>query len=201
MSCSVIIPALCHLHHTMEVSEDDSTYMVKFKTTFTRDLSQRAATRNHEWLKIATVLDPRFKDLKCLARGEREKVWASLEALQQQGKDSTKKEPAKKKSRLLSPQSSDSDSDEEALCHRALSLYRAEATISEADCPLQWWSRPGETHPQLSVLACKYLISPATSVPCERLFSLAGHIVTKKRAALNSDNVNRLVCLSNWLKE
>lgn len=75
----------------MEVSEDDTTYMVNFKTTFTKDLSQRAATLNHKWLKMATVLDPRFKDLKCLARGEREEVWTSLEALlQQQGKDATK---------------------------------------------------------------------------------------------------------------
>lgn len=93
------------------------------------------------------------------------------------------------------------DSEEEDLCNRALSLYRAEATIHETDCPLQWWSQRAGNHPQLSVLASKYLISPATSVPCERLFSLAGHIITKKRAALNSENVNRLVCLSNWLKE
>lgn len=77
---------------------------------------------------------------------------------------------------------------------------RAEPTISETRCPLQWWSSRAEAHPQLSVLARKCLTSPATSVPCERLFSLAGNIVTKKRAALTSDNVYRLVCLSNWLK-
>lgn len=114
--------------------------------------------------------------------GEREDVWNSLEALlRQQSKEATKQEPAKKKSCLLSSLSSDPDSDDEDLCNRALSLYRAEATINEMDCPLQWWSRRARTHPQLSVLASKYLISPATSVPCERLFSLAGHIVTKKR--------------------
>ncbi|XP_070761682.1 E3 SUMO-protein ligase ZBED1-like [Enoplosus armatus] len=202
VSCSVVLPALCHLCHTMEVSDDDSAYMVKFKTAFKKDLSQRKATLNHEWLKMATVLDPRFKDLKCLARGERAEVWTSLEALlQEQRQGTTTQEPAKKKSLFLSPLSSESDSDEEALCNRALSLYRAESTISETDCPLQWWSSRAGTHPQLSVLAHKYLTSPASSVPCERLFSLAGHIVTKKRAALSSENVNRLVCLSNWLKQ
>lgn len=92
----------------MEASEDDSAYMVKFKAAFTRDLSERAATLNHEWLKMATVLDPRFKDLKCLAKGEREAVWNNLEVLLlQQGEEATKQEPAKKKSRLLSSLSYD----------------------------------------------------------------------------------------------
>ena len=39
----------------------------------------------------------------------------------------------------------------------------------------------------------KYLTTPATSVPCERLFSLAGHIVQKKRVSLSSRHVNQLV--------
>ena len=155
VSCSVVLPALCHLHHTMEVSDEDTAYMVKFKTAFGKDLSQRIATLNHEWLKMATVLDPRFKDLKCLGR--------------------VKRKEAKKSCLVFSSLSSDSDSDDEVRCTRAVSLYRAEPTINETDCPLQWWSSRAGTHPQLSVLARKYLTSPATSVPCERLFSLAGH--------------------------
>ncbi|XP_051909222.1 E3 SUMO-protein ligase ZBED1-like [Hippocampus zosterae] len=200
--CSVVLPALCHLRHTMEVSGSDSNDAVKFKTVFKKEFTQCAATLNHEWLKVATVLDPRFKDLKCLAREEREEVWSRLEALlQEQCKRTIMKEPAKKKRLLLCSFDSDSDSDEEERWRRALNLYRVESTISETDCPFQWWSSRVGTHSQLSVLARKYLSSPATSVPCERLFSLAGHIVTKKRAALSSENVNRLVCLSNWLKE
>lgn len=70
VSCSVVLPAFCHLHHNMEVSD---------RTTFTKHLSQRLATLNHHWLKIAAVLDPRFKDLKGLSRGAREEVWTSLE--------------------------------------------------------------------------------------------------------------------------
>ncbi len=203
VSCSAVLPALRHLDRTMEVSDEDPAYMVKFKTAFSKYLSQRQATLNHEWLKLATVFDPRFKDLKCLPKGEREGVWTSLEALlQTESKSATPEpteEPAKKKRLLLC--ASDSDSDDDVGPNRALSLYRAEPTISETDCPLQWWSTLAGAHPQLSVLASKYLASPATSVPCERLFSLAGNIVEKKRAALSSENVNILVCLSNWLKE
>ncbi|XP_077408651.1 E3 SUMO-protein ligase ZBED1-like [Vanacampus margaritifer] len=199
--CSVVLPALCHLQHAMEVSDDDPDCIAKFKTAFAKDLSRRAATLNHEWLKMAAVLDPRFKDLKCLKRGEREEVWTRLEVLLQEQFDGTAAPEPRKKKRLLSSFDSESDSDEEAQWIGALKLYRSEISISETDCPLHWWAGRAATHPELSVLARKYLSSPATSVPCERLFSLAGHVVTKKRAVLSAANVNRLVCLSNWLKD
>lgn len=206
VSCSVVLPALRHLTHTMEVSDDDPAYVVRFKAAFTKELSQRQDTLNNEWLRMATALDPRFKDLKCLPRGEREGVWTSVEALlrKEPNRDTPEptEEPAKKRSLLLFNSDSESEDEEGAIRpNMALSRYRAEPRISETDCPLQWWSTHAGAHPHLSALARKYLGSPATSVPCERLFSLAGNIVQKKRAALSSENVNRLVCLSNWLKE
>lgn len=100
VSCSVVLFALRHLDRTMEVSDEDPAYMVRFKTAFSKDLSQRQAALNHEWLKLATVLDPRFKDLKCLPKGERVGVLTSLEALlQTESKSATPQpteEPAKK---------------------------------------------------------------------------------------------------------
>ncbi|XP_030613050.1 zinc finger BED domain-containing protein 4-like [Archocentrus centrarchus] len=204
ISCSAVLPVLRFLDHTMKVSDEDSTYIVKFKTAFIKDLSERKAALNYDWLKMATVLDPRFKDLKCLPREEREGVWKKLEELLQDGSIKATSEPTdeppKKKGLLCFSSDSDSDSDDVGSNH-ALSLYKAEQTISETDCPLQWWSVHAGAHPQLSALARKHLSSPATSVPCERVFSLAGNIIQKKRAALSAENVNRLVCLSNWLKE
>ncbi|CAB1457228.1 unnamed protein product [Pleuronectes platessa] len=37
-------------------------------------------------------------------------------------------------------------------------------------------------------------------VECAKPDSLAGHIVQKKRSALLSENLNKLVCLTNWIK-
>ena len=61
--------------------------------------------------------------------------------------------------------------------------------------PLTWWRERAPTYPIISHLAKKYLAIPASSVPSERIFSLAGNIVTKKRANLKPENVDRLIFL------
>ena len=61
---------------------------------------------------------------------------------------------------------------------------------------LKWW---GEHHieiPNLARLARKILCSCATSVASERLFSLSGHIVNKKRTALKPELVDMLATLA-----
>lgn len=206
VSCSVVLPALCHLRHVMEVSDEDPAYVVRFKTAFKEDLASRQEKTNNAWLKLATALDPRFKDLKSLPKSEREEVWTTLggmllEQSPRRSPQTSEDGPPKKKMSLLLQMGSDSDSDEEVQPGRDIYRYRAEPSISMEDCPLQWWSAHSGAHDKLALLARKYLATPASTVPCERLFSVAGHIVQKKRSALLSENVNQLVCLSNWLKE
>ena len=206
VSCSVVLPGLCHLLRTMEVSDVDPAYIVRFKAAFTEDLTKRKANTNLSWLKVATALDPRFKDLRCLPRAEREEVWHKIsemlkdrEPASQPSGEEMEDEPPKKKMTLLL-MGSESESDDEALSTDK-TLDRAEPSVSTETCPLQWWSAHTGAHGKLAHIAQKYLATPASTVPCERLFSLAGHIVQKKRSALTSENVNKLVCLSNWLKE
>lgn len=64
------------------------------------------------------------------------------------------------------------------------------------DNPLLWWKAHSSELPLLSVAAGRVLCCCATSVASERLFSLAGHVVSKKRAALKPDKVNMLVTLA-----
>nr|XP_054591422.1 E3 SUMO-protein ligase ZBED1-like [Nothobranchius furzeri] len=52
ISCSVVLPALCHLQHAMKISDDDPAYSVRFKAAFTKDLNQRWENINLEWLKV-----------------------------------------------------------------------------------------------------------------------------------------------------
>ena len=66
--------------------------------------------------------------------------------------------------------------------------------------PLQWWKSYQGRYPLLSQLAKHYLSIPATSVPCKRVFSRAGHVVNAKRSCLLPSNVNMLVFLAENLK-
>lgn len=67
--------------------------------------------------------------------------------------------------------------------------------ISDIDV-LDWWSNHGREFPNLQILAKKYLTACATSVASERLFSLAGHVVSKRRSSLKPQMVNMLVSLA-----
>lgn len=40
---------------------------------------------------------------------------------------------------------------------------------------------------------------PATSVPSEQVFSIAGQILTKRRSAMTETMMNTLMCTKNWL--
>ena len=58
---------------------------------------------------------------------------------------------------------------------------------------LQWWKDNGSNYPSLYLAVKSTLSIPATSVPAERIFSLAGFIVNKRRAQLKADKVNKLI--------
>ncbi|XP_040208642.1 E3 SUMO-protein ligase ZBED1-like isoform X2 [Rana temporaria] len=207
VSCSVVLPALCHLSRVMEVTEDDPAYTIKFKGTFAADMEGRKEKTNITWLRVATALDPRFKDLKCLSKPDRAEVWGTIRALLQemvrerpaQPDNKVTPEPPTKKPTLMLTNESSSDEEEDSI-DQCLRRYKSEPLTGMDDCPQEWWSTHEGAHSEMARLARKYLATPATSVPSERLFSLSGHVVQKKRASLLSENVNRLVCLSNWLK-
>ena len=46
--------------------------------------------------------------------------------------------------------------------------------------PLKWWENNKTSYPRLYLTAIALLPTPATSVPAECVFSLAGNIVRKK---------------------
>jgi len=81
-----------------------------------------------------------------------------------------------------------------------LARYQDEDPIPETDNPLTWLKVNSHRFPVLASFVKTLLCVPATSVPCERLFSSSGYIVNRTRAALLPKNVTSLVCLYDWLK-
>lgn len=61
--------------------------------------------------------------------------------------------------------------------------------------PLLWWKENGLFFPTLAKMVKKILCVPATSTPSERVFSAAGHLISKKRAMLKPENVDMMLFL------
>lgn len=89
------------------------------------------------------------------------------------------------------------DEQSDSKLHKEVAWYASLPPVKDKSAdPLAWWKGNQSTFPHLSQLARKYLCIPATSVPSERLFSVAGNIVTDKRGRLKPSNVNMLCFLS-----
>uniref|UniRef100_A0A1X7VLU2 HAT C-terminal dimerisation domain-containing protein n=1 Tax=Amphimedon queenslandica TaxID=400682 RepID=A0A1X7VLU2_AMPQE len=60
-----------------------------------------------------------------------------------------------------------------------LEYFSKEPVLDHNSDPLEWWRKNEERFPTLSKLARKLFCVVATSVPSERVFSVAGNIITK----------------------
>lgn len=74
--------------------------------------------------------------------------------------------------------------------------YLSETHISRSEDPLQYWKSHQNLYPNLYFLAQKFLCTPASSVPCERVFSKAGEVVSKKRNRLSPKTVEEILFLN-----
>lgn len=69
------------------------------------------------------------------------------------------------------------------------------------NCPLQWWKNHRHVYPNLTKLFISKCNIVATSVPCERMFSKTGNIITERRTRLTTENVEKLMFLNVNLSE
>ncbi|KAJ8721011.1 hypothetical protein PYW08_006476 [Mythimna loreyi] len=78
-----------------------------------------------------------------------------------------------------------------------LSLYIAAPLIGLKEDALESWRNYEAAYPQLTRLACKHLLVPASSAPAERLFSKASAILTKSRSRILSKRLPKLLFLNS----
>ena len=223
VTCSAVLPLEAFLRRLLRVNDDDPGYIARFKNATLNDFAHRIEGIDAmPTLQMAMALDPRYKKLTCLRREKREAVLTVLSTAftdfydrkQRAGHptgpgaistdETIASVPKKQKlTLLLSESESQSSADESDTVHGAqaeLTRYQEEAPIPETENPLMWWKLNKHRFPVLSSFAQTILCVPATSVPCERLFSSSGYIVNKMRSCLLPENVNALVCLRDWLQ-
>uniref|UniRef100_A0AAR5PAX1 BED-type domain-containing protein n=1 Tax=Dendroctonus ponderosae TaxID=77166 RepID=A0AAR5PAX1_DENPD len=62
--------------------------------------------------------------------------------------------------------------------------------------PFVWWNQRKHIYPKLYQIMKTRLCIMATSVPCERIFSQAGQILSERREVFKTDEISRLVFLN-----
>lgn len=80
-----------------------------------------------------------------------------------------------------------------------LNIYLEEKVELPQVDPIEWWRTYESRFPNLSRMARDYLAIPATSVPSERCFSIAGSVLTKRRSSMTEGMANSIMCCKYWL--
>nr|XP_033782003.1 zinc finger BED domain-containing protein 4-like [Geotrypetes seraphini] len=84
-------------------------------------------------------------------------------------------------------------------CSTELAFYKREEPLETGSDVFTYWHERQEILPLLNRLAQKFLCSPATSVPSERIFSTAGQIIAARWSCLEPAKADKLIFLNkNW---
>ncbi|TWW53090.1 hypothetical protein D4764_0012630 [Takifugu flavidus] len=101
---------------------------------------------------------------------------------------------------LLLPKLLDRDAEEARASRNAtadaiveVQRYLSAPPLERSQDPLVYWTTNKARYPNLYHLANQYLATPASSVACERVFSKAGEMVSKKRNRLKPSTVEKLL--------
>jgi len=213
-SVSVVEPVLAFLLQKLQATNGRQKHVAKVVAA---DLKKAIQTRladcdDTDLCRIASFLDPRFKDLAFLPESDQQLVIEEVAhmALEYtpsgnegtaETQESTQTSVAKKRKlsefeAFLAAKQPNRLSKETAVAEE-IAHYRRVVRMPLNTNAYSWWAENKKQFPTLSQLARKLLALPATSVPSERAFSKAGHIVRRRRARLSPSNVDKLVFLSH----
>jgi hypothetical protein len=76
--------------------------------------------------------------------------------------------------------------------------WMKEPTVGRNVDILKYWQSKQYQYPLIASIAKDHLAIPATSAESERVFSVGGDIITKKRNRLSPSTLRYLLCLRNW---
>ncbi|XP_041920524.1 E3 SUMO-protein ligase ZBED1-like [Alosa sapidissima] len=211
VSGSKIIPLVRMLRHAItskhrEVKGEMAKQLCNNLTRLmTERLSHYETASQHS---LASLLDPRFKAMGFCNSGNSQNAVRRLTAeCSSLLRDSTPPDPAAQEPAessgtglwdLLDQHVSETRRVKSATANANVEVQRflSELNIPRSEDPLQFWAQHKHVYPHLYVLARNILCTPASSVPCERVFSKAGEVVSKKRNRLSPGTVEQILFLN-----
>lgn len=151
--------------------------------------------------KLASFLDPKMKKFTNLLNiEEREIVYGEIKNIMKQYKvtvpeiihtdpnSSIKREKILLQDFFDEPSEENIDSaDSEFIKYIQYSNFKIDQNI------LEFWKDKKEVFPRLFEMAKFYLAIPATSTPSERIFSMSGHTLQKRRSQLSGNSIKKLL--------
>ena len=78
--------------------------------------------------------------------------------------------------------------------------YLGEPTLGHQLDPLEWWKERRDRYPRLVVLVRRYLCMIMNSVPCERIFSKMGLVITDRRTNITAEKASLVGVVASNLK-
>ncbi|XP_053203294.1 zinc finger BED domain-containing protein 4-like [Panonychus citri] len=198
VTISRIIPVVNNLSYVLSMVKVTSLTGLDLKKQLENGIEKRfGSIERVQLLAFATILDPRFKKVDFAAPSACSSAIVSINNLL---------------SDVPLTQSIETEGDSDPLwvlhakrCqqlvdnHGALASgfkhYLSSPTLELNGDPLDFWRKNKESNHALHNLALKHLSPPATSVPCERLFSKSGTIINEKKSRLKPKNVEMLCFL------
>ena len=215
---SMVLPLMHFLHSELAPRTGEKPAVRSLKTELQKQLRTRFELEEHDMSSLrvlAATLDPRFRHISFLKDDEKEELQSVLkdlcatrlgaedESVIDHSCDKTDDEPPSHAERAgilsrmyQSCRSSESTASTESTIDYKIRNYLKGAPASETTDPLLWRKSNVATFPHLAKLAKRYLAVPATSTKSERTYSAAGVVTGHQRAALPSDNVDRIVFLN-----
>jgi len=224
---SMVIPNLAALERFLSKKQNDEG-SVTMKKGMLKSLQARFHNVELSKLYvIATVLDPRYKltflkpNIRAIAKNwiiEEMKslspIFENKEKYGNEQREPTTEEEKNEDDKIqdvwacLNEISFENESKQEEFRTEDNTSYSKEKqfenflecpNIPHKENPLTWWAKNAAIYPELSKLARRYLSSPPSSIPSERMFSEAGIIYEERRNKLLPQNAEKLLFLHHNL--
>ncbi len=210
-SVSLIIPLVKQLQQQYLPSHHTTASL---NHILSQELRQRFLTIESGYvMAVATLLDPRFKKLPFSDKSELDVVTrhmthelASLKTSEgsQSESDSlpaTESLPVPKTNELwasFDQKVTDYNSRRSTMSDSIVKVrqYFDEGNIDREKNLLEWWQQNSSRFPNLQKLARKYLCTPGSSVPSERVFSTAGQLISERRSRITPQNIDMMLFLN-----
>ena len=175
-------------------------------------MSDKFQWQRESVMVLATILDPRFKNLAILnhAPSIQDQLWAVFKQQYTSFISENNIIVSAASSSPLSPshtEQSQSSAMQKALHSSGIRFntevvteidrYKAIGRVEETVDPLQWWCAHSAEYPILSKMARRYLCIPASSAASERAWSALGDIFTKKRNRLKPITMCKLLMVKH----